>query len=97
MKRINILIALILILSTVFSTSVYATPVVLPDDPLHGGLSGDVNENGVVDSMDYIMTKRCVMGTYVLSSAKEKLADVDGSGTITVVDYVVIKRRAMEQ
>ncbi len=97
MKRINILIAIILILSTLFSITVYAAPVILPDDPLHDGISGDVNENGVVDTMDYIMVKRRVMGTYVFSAAKEKLADVDGNGDITVVDYVIIKRRAMEQ
>ncbi len=97
MKRINIFIALILISTTLFSTNVYAAPVVLPDDPLHDALLGDVNENGILDTMDYIMTKRCVMETYVLSAKKEKIADVDGSGSITVVDYVIIKRKAMEQ
>lgn len=97
MKKINLFICVILILSTLLSTSVFAAPVILPDDPLHDGIAGDVNENGSIDAMDYIMAKRCVMGTYVLTAAKEKLADVDESGSITVVDYVIIKRKAMEQ
>lgn len=97
MKQLTLLITTILILATLFSVSVHAAPVVLPDDPLHETLSGDLNDNGIIDTMDYIMAKRCVMGTYSLSDSKMELADVDGSGNITVVDYVMIKRMAMEQ
>lgn len=79
-----------------FSTSVYAAPVILPDDPLDDPILGDVNENGAVDTMDYIMVKRCVMGTYPIPENKIEIADMDGNGEIETSDYIRVKRLAME-
>ena len=102
MKRFHVFLSAILILLTLFSLSALAAPVVLPDDPFHGDVSteepepnavlGDVDGNGEVQVIDYIMVKRHVMRTYVLIGDQLDAADVDDDGRISANDYIVIKR-----
>ena len=53
---------------------------------------GDVNGNGEIDSMDYVLTKRAYFGTYKLSAEQFEAADISGNGKIESMDYVYLKR-----
>lgn len=57
-------------------------------------LVGDVNNDGTVDSADYILVKRACFNAYKLSSDEEKRADVNSDTVIDSSDYVTIKRIA---
>lgn len=52
---------------------------------------GDVNGDGKVTSMDYVLVKNYILGINKLSGAGAKAADVNGDGKITSMDYVLIK------
>ena len=54
------------------------------------GLKGDINENGYIDTMDYIFLKRAYFGTYVLK--KPAVGDINNNGGIDSMDYVFLKR-----
>lgn len=56
---------------------------------------GDVNDDGEIDSLDYIMVKRSCLNLITLSEPQRAAADVDGDGEVTPFDYVLIKRMAM--
>jgi hypothetical protein len=53
---------------------------------------GDVNNDAVVDSLDYILVKRACYKTYLLSIEEKQRADVDKNAKINAVDYLLIKR-----
>ncbi len=81
--------------------SALAAPVVLPDDPFHDDSSeepspelvrGDVDGNGEVEVLDYIIVKRHVMQTYVLTGDQFTAADLDNNGSISSADYIIVKR-----
>ena len=55
-------------------------------------LYGDVNLNGEVDAVDYMLVKRAAMGTYNLSRQGFCLADINQNGKIDALDYLRIKR-----
>ena len=63
-------------------------------DPDPSILVGDVNNDGKVDSADYIIVKRACFSSYTLSTEEESRSDVDGSKKIDSTDYVLIKRIA---
>ena len=52
---------------------------------------GDVDGNGKIDAKDYLMAKRCVLGTYTPTETQKAGADVDGNGKIEAKDYLKIK------
>lgn len=52
---------------------------------------GDVNGDGKITSMDYVLVKNHILGIKKLSGAGAKAADVNGDGKITSMDYVLIK------
>ncbi len=54
-------------------------------------LSGDINGDGLIKSVDYLSVKRCFSGT-ALTGAKFAAADLDGNGVITGTEYLKIKR-----
>ncbi len=58
------------------------------------GLVGDVNNDGKVDSADYILVKRACFNSYTLSTDEEARSDIDGSDKIDSTDYVLVKRIA---
>ena len=51
---------------------------------------GDINENGIIDSMDYVLLKRTYFGTYQLDDIG--VGDIDEDGAIGSMDYVYLKR-----
>lgn len=61
-----------------------------------GALSrGDVNQNGKIDSTDYMLVKRYVLGTVRLTDAQLLAADIDRNGTINLLDYMMLKRHVL--
>lgn len=58
-------------------------------------LKGDINADGEVDSKDYILAKRAILGNIELTEEEKESADVDGDGEITPKDYILIKRAIM--
>lgn len=57
-------------------------------------LLGDVNNDGQIDSADYLIVKRGCFNSYTLSADESKRADVDNSASVDSADYVLVKRIA---
>ena len=55
---------------------------------------GDVNNDGKVDSVDYLLVKRACFNTYALDPQEELRADVNGDKIIDSTDYLLVKRIA---
>ncbi len=55
-------------------------------------LLGDINQNGRLDAMDYLLLKRICLETYLPSPEELRLADVNGDGRVDKEDYVLLKR-----
>ncbi len=53
---------------------------------------GDVNGDGKINSADYIMAKRIVLGTYSPSTEEFNRCDINKDGEISASDYLRIKR-----
>ena len=53
-------------------------------------MKGDINDNGEIDSMDYVLLKRVYFGTYKIDDIK--VGDIDESGMIDSMDYVYLRR-----
>ncbi|PKM63152.1 MAG: hypothetical protein CVU97_01510 [Firmicutes bacterium HGW-Firmicutes-21] len=56
---------------------------------------GDVNGDGKVDSIDYLMAKRIFLGTFKATPEQLWAADADGDGVVTAKDCLMIKRHYM--
>jgi glucuronoarabinoxylan endo-1,4-beta-xylanase len=54
------------------------------------GKLGDLNSDGQIDVMDFVLLKKYLLGTETLNNPK--LADLDGSGTIDVLDFSLLKK-----
>ncbi len=55
-------------------------------------LLGDINNDGVVDSTDYLLLKRVMLGTYKLTDEQALAADINQDGTVDSSDYLLLKR-----
>ncbi len=55
-------------------------------------VKGDMNGDGSVTAVDYMMAKRTVLGTYTPSPAAFRAAAVTNGVTVRAMDYVKIKR-----
>ncbi|MBO5870398.1 MAG: dockerin type I repeat-containing protein, partial [Clostridia bacterium] len=55
-------------------------------------VAGDINGDGKIDSVDYLLIKRSAFGTYTLTEAMNLAGDINGDGLIDSVDYLLIKR-----
>ncbi|HEX9062725.1 MAG TPA: dockerin type I repeat-containing protein, partial [Clostridia bacterium] len=55
---------------------------------------GDINKDGIVNSKDYALLKRHILGIdgYILKGESMLAADVDDNGTLTSKDLAYIKR-----
>ncbi len=51
---------------------------------------GDIDGNGTINSMDYVMLRRAFFGIYGLSN--DTVGDIDGNGSINSMDYVMLRR-----
>ena len=58
-------------------------------------ISGDVNSDGSVDVLDYLLIKRACYEAYILDELQKIIADVDHNGEISSADYLIVKRWAM--
>lgn len=56
---------------------------------------GDVDQNGTIDALDYMLLKRHVLGSFKLSGEQLLLADVDRSGKLDALDYMLLKRHVL--
>lgn len=55
-------------------------------------VTGDINGNGKVDTSDYLICRRMVLGTYDANATQKDVADVNQNGIIDANDYIRIKR-----
>lgn len=58
-------------------------------------LLGDLNGNGKLDAMDYILLKRSVLGITALSDAQQAVADLTQDGEVNFRDYLALKRQIL--
>lgn len=56
--------------------------------------NGDVNDDGKVDSVDYLLLKRYCFNSYTLSLEEKTRGDLNKDGIINSVDYVLVRRIA---
>ena len=56
------------------------------------GLRGDIDGNGIIESMDYVLLKRKYFGTYQFDEDQMLKGDVDDSYEIDSMDYVLLRR-----
>ncbi|WP_416325037.1 dockerin type I domain-containing protein [[Eubacterium] hominis] len=56
---------------------------------------GDVNGDGKISSMDYVLVKNHILNIKKLSGNAAKAADVNGDGKISSMDYVLIKNHIL--
>ena len=77
-----LLVAIMIVPACVFSASAAMT-------------LGDVSGNGKIDTLDYLLVKRHVIGTLVLTDEQQKVADVSGNGKVDTLDYLMIKRHVI--
>lgn len=54
-------------------------------------VSGDINEDGLTSSVDYISLCKVVKGGVVLGDAAKNAADIDGDGAVTTADLLNVK------
>lgn len=65
----------------------------IPDD---GGYArGDVNGDGKISSMDYVLVKNHILRIQILSGKGATAGDVNKDGTISSMDYVLIKNHIL--
>lgn len=57
---------------------------------------GDVNGNGVVDAMDYMLIKRTYLSTYKPSETEKRAMMIMNGKTVTVTDYVIVRRHVLK-
>ena len=55
---------------------------------------GDVNGDGKINTLDYVLIRKHIMGTK-LNSDQQTRADFNGDSKITTTDYVLIKKIIM--
>lgn len=56
------------------------------------GKMGDLNGDGKVNNIDYMMLKRYCLNTFELDERQIAVSDIDGNGTVNSVDYIRLKR-----
>ena len=63
----------------------------IDEKPVVKVLPGDVNGDGKISSMDYVLVKNHILNIKKLTGNAAKAADVNGDGKISSMDYVLIK------
>ncbi len=58
-------------------------------------LKGDIDGDGTVGPLDYLLTKRSILGLITPNRVESLAADCDGSGDLTSIDYLLIKRHVV--
>lgn len=82
MKRLFfLLLAVLMLLSSVTTASAAATQKI-----------GDINGDGEIGQIDYLLLKRICFGTYTPTQVEKTCADVNSDGEIGQIDYLLVKR-----
>ena len=76
------------IIATMGQYETYLT-VTIENDNEHS-LTGDVNQDGTIDMLDYVLILSHVRGTKLLSGDPLTLADVNSDGNVDMLDYVLV-------
>ncbi len=58
-------------------------------------VNGDVNGSGTADATDYLMAKRCYLGTYTLRGVYLCAACITGKQSISPTDLLLLKRHVL--
>ncbi len=82
-RTISIFIVVSMLAASIFTVPFSATAK---------NLKGDLTADGEIDSLDYVLLKRIVMGTYEASATELTAADITGEGQINAFDYLLLKR-----
>ncbi len=57
---------------------------------------GDLNGDGEISAVDYLLCKRHVLGTGLLSGPYLQAAQISGSDDVSAVDYLLIKKHVLD-
>ncbi len=60
-----------------------------------GERMGDITNDGVIDSNDYLYAKRIILGTYTPNAYQLIALDLDGNGVLDAYDYLYLKRMVL--
>lgn len=83
----------------IFSLIAFLLPVIiirfLSNDELYladtNNSLGDVNNDGKISALDYIIVKKHIMNLGVLNTNQQKLADMNGDNKVSSIDYIMIR------
>ena len=53
---------------------------------------GDVDGDGKVNTLDYIVVRKHLMKSAILEGDKLSRADVNGDGKVSTADYIIIRK-----
>ncbi len=56
---------------------------------------GDLTGDSRIDSSDYLLLKRYMLGTFALSETQKPLADINRDGKVDSTDYLLLKRHIL--
>ena len=77
-------------------TRISGTPSEYPETPEPPKyVKGDVNGDGKISSMDYVLVKNHILNINKLSGTNASAADVNSDGKISSMDYVLIKNHIL--
>ncbi|NLD45683.1 MAG: glycoside hydrolase, partial [Clostridiaceae bacterium] len=77
------------------SSSIAPTPTIKPSQTPEF-THGDLNDDGKINSTDYALLKRFILGTITEFSAPDEAADLNGDKKINSTDYTILKRYLLE-
>ena len=77
--------------SSLLSKTIYKSESGDTDTPTTTYKKGDVNNDGKISSMDYVLVKNHILDIKKLNGSAAIAADVNGDNKISSMDYVLIK------
>jgi GH25 family lysozyme M1 (1,4-beta-N-acetylmuramidase) len=70
-------------------------PTIIKQKGLNGfnsNLKGDVDGDGKIDSTDYLLTKKYILGNTNLTDEQKKRANINSDDSIDSIDLLLIKK-----
>lgn len=84
-KIINVFLAVVLVVMSISAFIIFANADIVVK-------VGDINNNGSIDALDYLLLKRSCLGTFALNDVQKLCGDCNRNGSIDSVDYLLLKR-----
>ena len=81
-----------LILAAIMAFAGLTVIITVAQNDVVKNAKGDINGDGEISSMDYVLLKRAYFGTYKLNDLQTDSADINGDGEISSMDYILLKR-----